>query len=55
MQGIDDSIRLTKLNEQQWKEGEAEVSVILDGLLAKAATILPGTPRRFSSLATEEL
>jgi predicted ATPase len=55
VQGIDDAIRLRKINEQQWQEGNDEVSVILDGLLAKAATHLSGTSRRFSGVASDEL
>ena len=55
VQGIDDQIRLTKINERQWKEGKKDVSVILDGLIAKAATHISGTSRPLSTAVSDEV
>jgi len=48
-------IRLTKINEVQWRDGDSEASVILQGLILKAVTHLTGSPRVVSGQATTDL
>jgi hypothetical protein len=46
---------LRRINERQWKEGEESVSVILDGLVLKAATHEGGTSRLLSGTSQKDL
>ena len=48
-------IRLKKINEFQWRDGDSEASVILQGLILKAVTHLTGSPRVVSGQATTVL
>jgi len=52
---VGSAIEIHRLNENQWQEGEAEVSVIVLGLIVKAITHVSGTPRTLSGAASDDL
>jgi predicted ATPase len=53
--GIDAAIRLRKVNEVQWKDGEHDASVYFSGLIVGAVTHATGSARVVSTVATKDL